>query len=103
VHLVDAQPLMWLADLAGGGKSCSAYGHGLKTGPGLLALNKIELLDSEALDEDLHGWQSAGKRGASRSSAVTRSGLTACWPPSGSSSGIADQVVVGRGTRGLPG
>jgi len=62
----------------------------------LLAPNKIELARTRHLDlKHLHGWQSAWGSEVLKISAVTRSGLTACFgPPSGAVWGSRNQFVV---------
>ncbi len=49
IHLVDAGSATVLEDVAVVERELQAYGHGLSERPRLLALNKIELLEPEAL------------------------------------------------------
>ncbi len=51
IHLVDAGSEDLLADVDVVEQELQAYGHGLAQRPRLLVLNKIELLDAEALTE----------------------------------------------------
>ena len=54
IHLIDASADDVLADLAVVEQELTAYGHGLDQRPRLVVLNKIELLDAEALQVALN-------------------------------------------------
>jgi GTP-binding protein len=53
IHLIDASAEDVLADLQVVQQELTAYGHGLDQRPRLVVLNKIELLDSAALESAL--------------------------------------------------
>jgi len=91
VHLIDAGSPDVVADLAVVEEELLAYGHGLKDRPRLLALNKIELLDSDALEAACACLSERWGGEVLRISAVTRSGLDGLLAAIWEQLGIADQ------------
>ncbi len=83
VHLIDAASPDVVADLVVVEAELAAYGHGLKDRPRLLALNKIELLDEEALKAAAEALAQHWHGGLLLISSATRQGLdgllTAVW------------------------
>ncbi len=75
VHLIDASCEDVVADLQVVERELSSYGHGLDQRPRLVALSKVELLDSEEIDRRQLRLQQAWNRPVLLLSAVTRRGL----------------------------
>jgi len=75
VHLVDVSSPDVVADLEVVQAELEAYGHGLKGRPRLLALNKVELVGTEALDLARQALETRWGAEVLLISAATRQGL----------------------------
>ncbi len=75
IHLVDAGSESVLEDVAVVERELQAYGHGLSERPRLLALNKIELLEPDALTALQQELQGRGEQTVLAISAVTSTNL----------------------------